>query len=147
MAGSVLGKAGVLAAALVCACGPHRAHPGPDTSSPEIRTDGSTTIITAAALQQQSRSLLDLLKARVPSITIVDNDPCPDIYLRGRSTIVTSSAPAIYVDGQRANNTCVLDMMDVQDLQRVEIYANGQPRGGYQADPYGVILIFLKTSD
>ncbi|HEY7894764.1 MAG TPA: hypothetical protein VIC24_07700 [Gemmatimonadaceae bacterium] len=86
------------------------------------------------------------MRARVPSIQIVDDQPCPDVYLRGRSTIVSSSNPAIYVDGQRATNTCVLDMVNSLDLDRVEIYPSGQPRG-YLSDPYGVILMFLRTSD
>jgi len=147
MAGSVLGRTGVFIAALVCACAGHRAPGTAVASTPGIRTDGGVTILTSDLLQRQSRSLLDLMKARIPSITIVDDQPCPDIYLRGRSTLTTTSNPAIYVDGQRANNTCVLDMMDVLDMERVEIYPNGQPQGGYQSNPYGVILIFMKTSD
>ena len=145
MRGSVRSGIGVVGAAALCACS---AHPAPRTgvSSPDVRTDGGVTILTAAVLQKQSRSLLDLMKARVPSIEIIDNQPCPDVFLRGRSTFTTSSDPAIYVDGQRATNTCVLDMMNVMDLQRVEIYPNGQPRGGYQSSPYGVILIFVTTS-
>jgi len=145
MAGSASNMAGALGAALLCACA---AHPTPktDVSTPDIRSSGGVTILTEALLQKQSRSLLELMKARVPSITVIDDTPCPDIYLRGRSTITTSSSPAIYVDGERANNTCVLDMMDVLDMERVEIYPNGQPKGGYQSSPYGVILIFMKTS-
>jgi outer membrane receptor protein involved in Fe transport len=146
MAGSVLGRAGILGAALLCACSAHPA-PRTDVSTPDVKSSGGVTILTSAILQKQSRSLLDLIKARVPSVEVIDNTPCPDVFLRGRSTITTSSNPAIYVDGQRANNTCVLDMMNVLDLQRVEIYPNGQPRGGYQSSPYGVILIFIRTSD
>ncbi len=146
MAGSVRSVAGALGVALVCACAAHRA-PETAVSSPDVQTSGGVTILTSAVLQKQSRSLLDLIKARVPSAQIIDNTPCPDVFLRGRSTITTSSNPAIYVDGQRANNTCVLDMMNVHDLERVEIYPNGQPRGGYQSSPYGVILIFVRTSD
>ena len=145
MAGSASNMAGALGAALLCACAVHPA-PKTDASTPDIRSSGGVTILTEALLQKQSRSLLELMKARVPSITVIDDTPCPDIYLRGRSTITTSSSPAIYVDGERANNTCVLDMMDVLDMERVEIYPNGQPKGGYQSSPYGVILIFMKTS-
>lgn len=144
MAGSVRRVVGALGAALVCACS---AHPAPKTgvASSGIRTDNGVTILTEEELQKQSRSLLDVMKARIPSITVIDDTPCPDVYLRGRSTIATSSSPAIYVDGERANNTCVLDMMNVMDMERVEIYPNGLPRSGYQSSPYGVILIFMKT--
>ncbi len=146
MAGSVRSVAGALGAVLLCACSAHHA-PKTDVAPSGIRNDNGVTILTEAVLQKQSRSLLELMKARIPSITVIDGTPCPDVYLRGRSTISTSSSPAIYVDGELANNTCVLDMMNVLDMQRVEIYPNGLPRGGYQSSPYGVILIFLKTAD
>lgn len=146
MAGSVRSMAIALGLGLAWACSAHPA-PKTDVASSGVRTDNGVTILTEEVLQKQSRSLLELMRARIPSITVIDDTPCPDVYLRGRSTITTSSSPAIYVDGERANNTCVLDMMNVMDLQRVEIYPNGLPRGGYQSSPYGVILIFLKTSD
>jgi len=146
MAGSVRRVAGALGAVLVCACSAHPA-PKTDVASSGIRNDNGVTILTEEELEKQSRSLLDVMRARIPSITVIDDTPCPDVYLRGRSTIATSSSPAIYVDGERANNTCVLDMMNVMDMQRVEIYPNGLPRSGYQSSPYGVILIFMKTKD
>ena len=146
MAGSVRSMAGALGAVLLCACSAHRA-PKTGVASSGIRTDNGVTILTEDLLQKQSRSLLELMKARIPSMTVIDDTPCPDVYLRGRSTFTTSSSPAIYVDGERVSNTCVLDMMNVLDLQRVEIYPNGQPRAGYPSSPYGVILIFVKASD
>ena len=146
MRGSVSSRLGIVGAAVVCACTPHRASSA-TAPAPDVRDAGGVTILSASLLQNQTRSLIEVMKARVPSMEVVDDQPCPDIFLRGRSTITTVSNPAIYVDGQRASNTCVLDMMSVTDLQRVEIYPNGQPRAGYQSNPYGVILIFLKTAD
>lgn len=146
MRGTVRSGLGILGTAVVCACTPHRASKA-EAPSPDTRNGGGVTILTSSLLRKQARSLIEVMKARIPSMEVVDDQPCPDIFLRGRATITTVSNPAIYVDGQRASNTCVLDMMSVVDLQRVEIYSNGQPRAGYQNDPYGVILIFLKTSD
>ncbi len=141
---SVVGLAG---AAVFIACAGHsspRTRSGPVQQ--DVKSAGDAIILSGSLLHEQSRSLLNLMRARVPSIQIVDDQPCPDVYLRGRSTIVSSSNPAIYVDGQRATNTCVLDMVNSLDLDRVEIYPSGQPRG-YLSDPYGVILMFLRTSD
>ncbi|HEX6806968.1 MAG TPA: hypothetical protein VF118_03210 [Gemmatimonadaceae bacterium] len=140
--------AGLAGAVMLIACAGHSA---PKTQSApserDVKSSGDAIILSGNLLHQQSRSLLTLMKARVPSIEIVDDQPCPDVYLRGRSTIIRPSNPAIYVDGQRATNTCVLDMVNVLDLERVEIYPSGNPRGGYLSDPYGVILLFLQTSD
>lgn len=139
---------GLIGAAMLTGCAGHAA---PNTRSApaerDIRSAGDAIILSGNLLHGQSRSLLNLMKARVASIQIVDDQPCPDVYLRGRSTIITPSNPAIYIDGQRATNTCVLDMVNVLDLDRVEIYPSGDPRGGYLSDPYGVILLFLRTSD
>ncbi len=146
MRGSVRSGMGVLGATLLCACAAHRP-PKPVTLTSDVRSDGGATILSGAIFDKTTRSLLDVMKAHIPSMQVMDDQPCPDVYLRGRSTIVSSSNPAIYVDGERASNTCVLDMVNVHDLERVEIYPNGQPHGGYQSSPYGVILIFMRTSD
>ncbi|HEX5180989.1 MAG TPA: Plug domain-containing protein [Gemmatimonadaceae bacterium] len=148
MRGSVCCSAAVFAAtALAFACAGHappKTRAGPARS--DVQSAGDAIILSGNILSQQSRSLLTLLKARIPSVQIVDDQPCPDVYLRGRATIVTPSNPAIYVDGQRATNTCILDMVNALDIDRVEIYPSGEPRG-YLSDPYGVILIFLRTVD
>jgi hypothetical protein len=76
---------------------------------------------------------------------VTQTSGCPDIVLRGRSTVTTSSAPAIYVDGNQSSNTCILNELRTVDIDQVEIYPGGvPPRGGYRAHPYGVILIFIK---
>lgn len=149
MRGSVCSSmAGLGVAALLIACAPHSPRQAPSRSvTPDVSGTGDAIVLSGNLLHQQSRSLLTLMRARIPSIQIVDDQPCPDVYLRGRSTIVTPSNPAIYIDGQRATNTCVLDMVNVLDLDRVEIYPSGEPRAGYMSDPYGVILVFLRTSD
>ena len=38
-------------------------------ASPGIRTDNGVTILTEDVLEKQNRSLLELMKARIPSIT------------------------------------------------------------------------------
>lgn len=138
----------IIAGALWAGClgGGHRRIEAPSVA-PELRAENGAMVLTASILQRESRPLIEVLRARVPSLRIVDADPCPEVLLRGRSTIVTSSNPAIYLDGQRANDTCLLEMLDALNLERVEIYPSGIPRRGYVNDPYGVILIFSRTAE
>lgn len=138
----------VVGLVMLAACmGRARPAPGTEDIQPDVESEGSGTILNASVLQQQNRDLLDVMQARVPSLTVIPTQPCPHVFLRGRSTVATPSNPAIYVDGQRANNTCVLQMLNSMDLDHVEIYPFGiaPHRAGYPTDPYGLILIFVRT--
>ncbi len=129
------------------ACSVSKGTPPPESSvSPSVaRTPTSATVITAADLAAMNRPLLDLMRQRIPGMQVTQTSGCPDIVLRGRSTVTTSSAPAIYVDGNQSSNTCILNELRTVDIDQVEIYPGGvPPRGGYRAHPYGVILIFIK---
>ena len=132
----------------VASCAHATAKPPDEAIVPDTESRNGATIITSAVLQRSSQPLLDVMRTRLPYMQVVNGSPCPEIYLRGRSTLVTASNPAIYVDGQRATNTCVLQMLDASDLDRVEIYPSGVPKKpGYLNDPYGVILIFGRTGN
>lgn len=113
---------------------------------PETEQVGDAVVITSAILQQRSRTLLGVMREQLPFMQVVDASPCPDLYLRGRSTLQSESNPAIYVDGQRSTNTCVLEMMNSLDVNRIEVYPSGVPRNPkYPTSPYGLILIFGQT--
>lgn len=113
---------------------------------PGTRQAGGAVVITSAILQQRSRSLLGVMREQLPFMQVEDVSPCPNIFLRGRSTIEAASNPAIYVDGQRSTNTCVLQMMNSLDVNRIEVYPSGVPRNArYPVSPYGLILIFGQT--
>ena len=122
--------------------------PPPATSSsppPAGRVPTSATVITGADLTTANRPLLDVLRQRLPGMQVQQTAGCPDITLRGKSTVSTSSSPAIYVDGNQATNTCILNELRTADIDQVEVYPGGvPPRAGYRAHPYGVILIFIK---
>jgi|GEM_PF-1855955 len=107
-----------------------------------IVSDGGHTVIERAALARSDIPVLDLLRYRVPGMNVNPTDDCPEVILRGKSTFVTNSSAAIYVDGERAANTCVLSMLSTFHLARVEIYPGGVPPKGYFTNPYGVILLF-----
>ena len=103
---------------------------------------GGHTIIEREALIRNDVPVLDVLRYRVPGMSVSPRDDCPEVTLRGKSTFITASNPAIYVDGQRAANTCVLTMLSTFHLARIEVYPDGIPPAGYLTNPYGVILIF-----
>jgi hypothetical protein len=149
----MLGLAGWLGMALLCACasrgrGVVTHESEGDVASTDTRGPDGSFILRRALLQEQSGSLLDVLQHYIPSIRVAETSDCPRIYLRGPSTIMTRSDPAIYVGGQRAVNTCILSGLSTADVERVEVYPSGVPRGvGYQTHPYGVIIVFMKTSE
>jgi hypothetical protein len=107
-----------------------------------VLSDGGHTVIDREALSRSDVPVLDLLRYRVPGMRVNPTDDCPEVILRGKSTFVTNSSAAVYVDGERAVNTCVLSMLSTFHIARVEVYPGGVPPSGYLTNPYGVILIF-----
>lgn len=110
-------------------------------------SSGSATIFSAGLLHRANRSLLDLLQQHLTNMQVVSGSPCPEVYLRGKSNITTPSDPAIYVNHQRAANTCILTALETYNLERVEVYPSGIPRGAYLANPYGVIVITMAATN
>lgn len=134
----------------LAACAVSQGTPPPESSvAPTVgRTPTSATVITGADLAAMNRPLLDIMRQRIPGMQVNQTGGCPEIVLRGKSTLTTSSAPVIYVDGNQSSNTCILNELRTVDLDQVEIYPGGvAPRAGYRAHPYGVILIFVKRAE
>lgn len=128
------------------ACSTSPGPPPQSTVAPSsARTPTGATVITGADLAAMNRPLLDVMRQRIPGMQVSQTGGCPEIVLRGKSTLTTSSSPAIYVDGNQSSNTCILNELRTVDLDQVEVYPGGvAPRAGYRAHPYGVILIFIK---
>ena len=147
---------GVSAALLLSGCWSGRASPAPPLGqgfSGSVELEGATRernpsgaiVFTEAQLDEANVSLLELMRRRMAGLQVQPTGLCPEVVLRGRSTVQTSSSPAIYVQGMQASNTCILAEMSTSDMSRVEIYPNGVPaRPGYKTHPYGVILIFVQ---
>lgn len=77
-----------------------------------LRTIGSSVaVLDAAAKQELARApdMTSLLNARVPGVRINQTSgrvgASPSINIRGRSSLGLSSAPLIYIDGVRADNS------------------------------------------
>lgn len=147
-----LGITAVLLAssALAAACGRSVQRPEasltPATPSPATgRRSTSASIITAQELQQEQRPLLEVLRRRLTNIDISPTVTCPEVHFRGRNTLFTRSDPAIYVDGLRTSNTCILAELSSVDVEQVEVYPSGiANRPGYFTNPNGLILIFIR---
>jgi hypothetical protein len=106
----------------------------------------SARVFVGDDLHRESLTLLDFLRHRFSNMQVAyGSGSCPEIYLRGRSSIHSAPNPSIYVDGNRATNTCILSDLTTVDLERVEIYPSGIPgRPGYFANPDGVIIVFTR---
>ena len=106
---------------------------------------GSGIVFSGPDIRDYRGTLLAFLYGRISGM-VVDyaSQPCPSVQLRGRKSLFGSSDPVVYVDGARAANSCVLEMLSTRDISRVEVYPMGvSNRPGYQVHPNGLILVFV----
>lgn len=91
-------------------------------------------------------ALLDAMIGRVPGFRVASAASCPAVTLRGRvNTAPGITDPLVYVDGARALDACVLEMLRARDVERVEVYPMGvTTRSGYQGNANGLILVFTR---
>lgn len=143
-----VGRGGLLAWAMALlvlgSCASGRGADAGDTRSRVSRGQGVS--FNEEALVAASEPLLELLKQRLPGMQVREiPGACPEVIMRGRSTVTTSSSPAIYLDGARATNNCILRDLGTAGLGLVEVFPSGVPtRAGYRSHPYGVIIIFTR---
>lgn len=106
---------------------------------------GNAVVISGDQLAGGGANLLRLVRHRVASMQVRETSGCPEVTLRGAKSIHGLAAPTVYVDGQRAANTCILEMLHTGDVQRVEVYPMGVTnRPGYLANGAGLILVFMR---
>lgn len=106
---------------------------------------GSGIVLSGPELANHGGTLLDFLYVRISGMVVdFGSQPCPSIELRGRKSIFGSNSPVVYVDGARATNSCILEMLFTGDIRSVEVYPMGiTHRPGYAAHPNGLILVFV----
>lgn len=106
----------------------------------------ATIVLRAEQLRSGASNLIFALRSHLSGMQVRNaNAECPEITLRGTSSMFGENSPAVYVDGIRAANTCVLDMLPITEVSRVEVYPMGvAPRPPYKAHPNGLILVFLE---
>jgi hypothetical protein len=55
--------------------------------------------------------------------------------------------PHVYVDGTRTTDTCILETLRAEDVERIEVYPQGfTTRPGYGTHANGLILVFMRSS-
>jgi len=108
------------------------------------RNTGSAIVLAGDEFRGRGQTLLRLMDERVSGMSVNYGGPCPSIQIRGKKSLFGSNHPLIYVDGARALNTCVLDDMSPDPVERVEVYPTGvSHRQGYDTSRNGLILVFV----
>lgn len=106
---------------------------------------GNAVVIQEEDLFSTRGRLIDVLATRLVNSQLVESDGCVSLQLRGAKGIQRPILPGIYVEGQRAADSCILDMLSTYDIARVEVYPSGvTSRPGYYSQAGGLILVFLK---
>jgi hypothetical protein len=124
----------VVSALLVsCVTGPRFGGGAPDGATVVRGTELTTSGV-----------LLEALALRVPGMRVTrPTGDCPLVSLRGDRGPTRAGNPAVYVDGTRMSDTCVLLQIASADVDRVELYPLASARvEGYVAGPGGLILVF-----
>ena len=120
---------------------------GPAPSGDGVTMRDGATIISGVALQDGRGPLLSALEGKVPNLRIQRSaNECPTISLRSHVTFQSLVNPHVYVDGTRATDTCVLEMLRSEDVESVEVYPMGfTKRPGYGTHAHGLILVFMRS--
>jgi hypothetical protein len=143
-----LGVAVAIAAGSAAAHGCGAAEPPQSAPSAGERAGPHAPRIADGAYVRARGTVLSALQGRVAGMRVQRTLPCPQITLRGPVSIAGSNDPVIYVDGIRAANTCVLEMMNAADVDRVEVYPSGvAPGGQHRNSPTGLILVYMRRSE
>lgn len=140
--------AAIAAIAALSGCAGSAAGNAPASGPEGASRSGRGVTIAGEQLWGHGADLITAVKSRVAGMQVQRTAHCPSITMRGQKTILGPSDPHIYVDGTQAANTCILDMLSPTDVERVEVYPMGiTRRPGYAAHPYGLILVFSRSSE
>lgn len=110
--------------------------------------ENGAMVLTGSALRDGSGSVLGAMTGKIPNLRVRQRSGrCPEISLRSHVSYTGPVAPHIYVDGTRATDTCVLESLRTNDVERVEVYPQGYTtRPGYGRHAQGLILVFMRSA-
>lgn len=129
-------------------CGASRSAPDSEAGRGVV-FEGGAIIVSGEALEDGPGSLLAAMSGKVPNFRVrrPASSTCPEITLRGHSSFQNVANPLVYVDGSRTNDTCILESIRTDDVERVEVYPQGfTTRPGYATHGPGLILVFMRTA-
>ncbi len=114
-----------------------------DRTATEEKDGGSYTEIVPDE-SDSARSALELLTARVPSLTVrVDatgSERRSEIRIRGNASVARSNMPSIYVDGARADVEYLQDLF-ATEVRRIRVLRGPSAASLYPDAANGVILV------
>lgn len=121
----------------------------PVSEQSDIGPSSTRRIVIQVPDQSTPASLVTLLQMRVRNMDVRRRSGnCPEIDFRGRNSISMPAAPSVYVDGQHASDTCVLELISPVDVDYLEVYPMGvSNRAGYFSNSGGLILVFTKNGE
>jgi hypothetical protein len=105
-------------------------------------------ILTGSALSDGPGTVLAAMSGKVPNFRVQRRaGRCPEITLRNSVSFQpVDVSPHVYVDGTRSTDTCILETLRADDVQRVEVYPQGfTTRPGYGTHANGLILVFMRS--
>ena len=109
---------------------------------------GNAVVIEDDSFEASRGSMLTILQMHVRSMVISRENECPHIIVRGGVGRSKAAEALVYVDGQRMSDTCVLDGLAVDAVERAEVYPSGVTnRPGYHSNTGGLILVFMKNGN
>jgi hypothetical protein len=112
-------------------------------NAPEDSAIGAGAIVIRG--DEVSGSALQMLRTRIPSARISTSGQCPRIIFRGDLSAVNRVDPSLYIDGTLMADTCVLNSLFSPEIDRIEVYPNGQsPYPELRYNPAGAVLIFRR---
>lgn len=139
-----------MAAALTASCtGGRGGSSGQSGARGGVTMENGGVVLTGATLEDGRGNVLSTMQGKVPGFRYRrQRGECPRITLRNNVSYGDFGNPHVYVDGTRATDTCILDSVRTEDVERVEVYALGvTTRAGYATHPYGLILLFMRGGD
>ena len=112
-----------------------------------VSFEHGAVILTGQALHDGPGSVLAAMSGKVPNFRVRRHrGECPEITLRGHVSFRDVSNPHVYVDGTRSTDTCILETLRTEDVERVEVYPQGfTTRPGYGTHGPGLILVFMRS--
>lgn len=138
---------GVLASLAGCARSRQASTSESSENSAGVTFERGAVILSGRALHDGPGTLLAAMSGKVPNFRVQRHagNQCPDITLRTHVQTGEMANPHVYVDGTRTTDTCILDVLRTDDVERVEVYPQGfTPRPGYGTHAAGLILVFMR---
>ena len=115
-----------------------------DRPDEEVVEDGGAYTEIIPDESDSARNALELLNARVPSLTIrtdaTTSERRSEIRIRGNASVARSNMPSIYIDGAKAD-IVYLEDLSATEVRRIRVLRGPSAASMYPDAANGVILV------